>query len=135
MTERFIEVLEPVEIDNQQGTGSLGIAIGLEHLRQPKIGALAVRQARHGIELREPFGIALAFARLGNVLRTSAIADEFVMGVELRLAGDFPPDLASFDSQAHVELADRIARAQEEGQRAFGAIGIIGLFGDEQFTQ
>ena len=135
VAERVVDVLEPVEIERQQRASAFGVAIGLERLGQARGQAMTIGQSGHGIELRQPFGVEPAFATGRDVLGAAAVARETALVVELGFTGDFPPDFVLGKGQADIELADRVARAQQEGERALGLVGVVGPFGNEQFAQ
>ena len=135
MTQRIVDLLEPVEVDHQQRAGPFGIAIGLEQFGQTPVHPVAVGQTGNRIVLRQPFGIAPVFPAGRDILRATAIAGKALLLVELRFARDFPPDFAPLYGETDIELADRVARPQQERERALWPVGIIDLLGDEEFAQ
>ena len=131
MAKRVVDVLEPIEIDQEQGAALLpdgGIAQRfVERLAHHR----AVGQAGQRIEPREAGDLLLRPALLGQVGADPAEAHEAAIVVEHRIARQRPVDVV-IGRGADDHVGEGEARRQVEAQRAFLADRAVGAGVDRQ---
>ena len=130
---RVIHMLEAVEIEHEQGARALGLAVGRKQAVQPTVHPVAIGQPCQRIVFRQPGFLDLALVFAGHVLGAAAIAEETVFLIELRAAGNRPPDLPRLvlrfaECEAHYEIGNLVVRRNLEVERAVRAfVGIVGI--------
>ena len=131
MAERVVDVLEPVEIDQEQGAALLPVRGVAQRLVERLAHHRAVGQAGQRIEPRQAADFLFRAALFGKVGADPAEAQEAPTLVEHRIARQRPVDVL-VARRADDDVAEREARRQMEAERALLAQRVGGLVVDRQ---
>ena len=131
VAERVVDVLEPVEVDQEQGAALLPARGVAQRLVERLAHQRAIGQAGERIEPREAADFLFRAALLGEVGADPAEAEEAAALVEDRIARQRPVDVL-VARRADDDVAEREARRQVEAQRALLAQHVAGLVVDRQ---
>jgi hypothetical protein len=104
VAERVVDVLEPVEIDEEQRDGAIVAPRERDRVIESLVECAAVVQARQRVESREPVDVGLDEFLLGDIESDTAIADELSVLVQHGLAAD----------RDEAETAVRLRGAQDQ---------------------
>ena len=127
MAQRVVDVLEPVEIDQEQGAAARGAVLALQRLVERAAHQHPVGQAGQRIIFGEAVDLLLRAALLGEIAADAAKAQEAAIFVEARRARQRPPDFGG-GVGAHVDVGEGQAGREVEAQcalRGFGAAAVV----------
>ena len=123
VTERVVDVLEAIEIDQEQGAAAaIRIALLLQRLVERAPHQHAIGQVGQRIIFGEPVDLLLGAALLGEVGADAAEAEEAAIFIEARRARQRPPDF-----RGRVGADVDVGEGQPGGEmEAKGALRLLG---------